>query len=503
VTNTPFTPPGGLTSDDTVFAAPGRWLNGSLIRFYNGSWQTKGGWERLTLQALKGVCRSTLAWTDFSDILAVAFGLHNGLQVWRDNLLYDITPTPWTDGQIDGTGGRGYGTGEYGVGTYGTESATEYYPLTWSLATWGDQLMANPRGRGIYQWDGVSSDVAALVPNAPTQVTYMLVAPQRQCIAFGCNEEVSGTFNPLCIRWSDIEDNTDWSTLPSNNAGEYILESFGRIVTARVMGDYLLVWTSVGLYLGTFVGDPGQTWKFDHIGSNCGSISPGSPLVKNLNAMWIAEDLTFWTYSLGGVPSQVVCPIRSMMVNSVTPGQSDKIIASAVSTFQELGWFYPDSRDGFECSRQLCIGPDGWNRDLLSRTAWIDAGPQSNPIGIDPQGDVYLHEKGNSADGAPITGFIESTDFYLQEAEGGVMINGLWPDFKNQQGALTMTLYLREHPQAVTIRTHGPWTLAPGLEKRSFRASGRIARVRFDFSSSPAFARGGKPEFDVSPIGGR
>jgi hypothetical protein len=501
--NQPFQPAQGLDSDDTTFNELGRWLNSSLIRFYNGSWQTKGGWERLTLQALKGVCRSTLAWTDFSDILGVAFGLHNGFEVWRDNLLYDITPSPWTDGEIDGTGGRGFGTGAWNVGTYGTESDTEYYPLTWSQATWGDQVVANPRGGMIYQWDGTTADVLVQVPNAPAEVTYMLVVPQRQMIAFGCNEETSGTFNPLCIRWSDIEDQTDWTTLPTNNAGEYILQSFGRIVTARVVGDYILVWTTVGLYLGTYLGNPGQTWQFDKVGDHCGAISPGAPIVQGQNVMWIAPDLTFWTYSLGGVPSQIVCPIRSMFTEFIAPGQQDKIIGTAVAQFQEIGWFYPDTRDGFECSRQLCLGPDGWNRDLLQRTAWIDAGPQSNPIGVDPQGDVYLHEKGNSADGQPITGFIESADFYLGDAEGGLMVNGVWPDFKGQIGPLSLTLYLRDHPQAATVRTKGPFVMTPGQERLCLRATGRIARVRFDFSSSPAYVRGGKPEFDVAAIGGR
>jgi hypothetical protein len=501
--NIPFQPQQGLKSDDTSFNSPGNWADGSMIRFYNGSWQTKGGWESLTLQTLMGVCRSALAWTDFTDVLAVAFGEHNGVEVWRDSLIYNVTPSGFVPGQIDGTGGRGYGTGAWGVGNYGVESATDYFPMTWSLATWGDQLMANPRLRGIYQWDGVSGHILTAVPNAPASVTYMCVVPQRQCIAFGCNEEVSGVFNPLCIRWSDIEDNTDWTTLASNNAGEYILEAFGRIVTARVMGDYVLVWTAVGLYLGTFLGNPGQTWKFEHIGNNCGAISPGAPVVKNLNAMWIAPDLTFWSYSLGGEPTQIICPIRSNMLNNVTTGQQDKIVASAVSTFQEMGWFYPDSRDGFECSRHMVVAPDGWNSDLLTRTAFIDSGPMTYPIGITPDGHVYLHEKGNSADGGPITGFLQSADFYLSDAAGGIMVNGVWPDFKNQVGAVSMTLNLRNNPQSTTIRTHGPYVLTPGMEKKSFRASGRIAQLRFDFSSSPVYVRGGKPEFDVQNIGGR
>jgi hypothetical protein len=503
MTNTPFTPPTGLVNDDTVFASPGRWRNGSLARFWDDSWQVKGGWERLTLDNLGGVCRSVLGWTDVNEFTAVGFGLHNGLKVWRGGLTSDITPTGFVAGQVDGTGGAGYSTGVYGANTaYSTPSTDDYFPLTWSLANWGGNLLANPRKRGIYQWDGDVTHPAALLSNAPAQVTFMQVAPQRQVLAFGCNEEVSGTFNPLCIRWSDIENNNVWASLPSNNAGEWILESGGRIVTAHFMGDYCLVWTSTSLFLGTYVGDPGQTWKFERQGQNCGAISPGAPVVRGQNCMWIAPDKTFWTYSLGGAPVLTPSPIRLMFEQYLAAGQDDKIVGSTVSTYGEMQWFYADSRDGLECSRALVIGPGGWSRDLLKRSAYVDAGPHVSPVGVAPDGTVYWHEKGQSADGAPLVGFIESTDFYLGEADGGVLINGLKPDFKNQVGVIQLTIFGREDPQSIE-RTHGPWALQPGQSRRSFRIATRIARVRFDFNSAPCFARGGKPEFDVQAIGGR
>jgi hypothetical protein len=381
-------------------------------------------------------------------------------------------------------------------------STSDYFALTWSLAAWGGLLLANPRKQGIYQWDGDAADKAAILSNAPASVVYMVTTPQRQVMAFGCNEEVGGKWNPLCIRWSDIEDNNTWASLPSNNAGEWILESGGRIVRARVMGDYVLVWTSISLFLGTFVGDPGQTWKFERVGSWCGSISPGAPIVQGQNAMWIAPNRTFWSYTLGGAPQPIACPIRRMFEDNMAPGQDDKVVGASVSKYGELTWFYADVRDGLECSRALVISPDGWGRDLLPRSAFVDFGPHPDPVGVSPDGWIYWHEKGNSADSQPLVGFIESGDFYLGEAPGGVMVNGIWPDFKGQQGPLQLTLYGRDYPQAVE-RTYGPWTLIPGQVKKSFRFAARIARVRFDFNSSPCYARAGKPEFDVQPIGGR
>ena len=283
--NMPFFPPTGMVNDDTVFAEQGRWFNGSLARFYGDSWQVKGGWERLILDNLGGVCRSVLPWTDDTNDLNIAFGCHNALKVWRDNVLYDVTPQvsesgaapdygvttfigqnavgvreptfrtvgdlvtisgvpvptggldlngTWTvdyldngqpdvwyfehptaatadggsgatvvtftanipPGQIDGTGGAGYGTGAYGVGTYGTPSTSDYFPLTWSLGNWGGFLLANPRHGSIYVWDGTTPGRATIIPTAPETVTFILSMPQRQVMALGCNEENQRRLQP-------------------------------------------------------------------------------------------------------------------------------------------------------------------------------------------------------------------------------------------------------------------------------------------------------------------
>lgn len=55
-------------------------------------------------------------------------------------------------GQVDGTGGLGFGTGPYGVGPYGLPGTTDSLPLVWSLDNFGEMLVANPRGGGLYLW---------------------------------------------------------------------------------------------------------------------------------------------------------------------------------------------------------------------------------------------------------------------------------------------------------------------------------------------------------------
>jgi hypothetical protein len=56
-------------------------------------------------------------------------------------------------GQADGLGGLGFGVGGFGSGGYGgSSSGYTLYPRTWSFAPWGQNLVACPRGGGIYEW---------------------------------------------------------------------------------------------------------------------------------------------------------------------------------------------------------------------------------------------------------------------------------------------------------------------------------------------------------------
>src|SRR6202012_954844 len=102
------------------------------------------------------------------------------------------------------------------------------------------------------------SEGAAALDNATTQGTQIQLTPLNggyQRFALGCNEEVSGVFNPLCLRHSSIRDNTEWSTSASGStAREYVLTGGGRIVGGRMAGPNMLVWTSDALFLGTLVG---------------------------------------------------------------------------------------------------------------------------------------------------------------------------------------------------------------------------------------------------------
>lgn len=505
----PLELPPGLAADDTTFASGGRWADGSNVRFRLGRPETIGGWERLTAATLEGVCRGVFPWTDNAGVLNVGFGTHSRLQLWRGGELFNITPAAgFTVGAVDGAGSAGYGTGGYGVGGFGQPSATDYFPLTWSFGAWGQQLLASPRGQTIFAWTNNTASPAAALANAPAKVTHMLVAPLNggyQVFALGCNEEVSGTFNPLCIRHSSIRNNTQWSTSASGStAREYILTGGGRIVAGRMCGPYMLVWTGDALFLGTFVGALNQPWRFERVGRNCGLIGPNAAVVVGQTAYWASPDRQFHRYAVGGQPEPIPCPIRRDFAQELAASQGDKVVASSNAEFSEVRFDYPDRRDGYENSRYLALAVGGsdagaWHRGIMARTAFVDAGPSAYPIGVTRDGAVHLHEKGRSADGAPFGWFIETADSYL-DPENTLLVRGVWPDFRDQTGPVTVALVGRMHPQDAEAVSQSV-IVSPGEARADLLATARLFRLRFSGESAPTGCRIGRTTFDVAPAG--
>lgn len=499
----PFLIPPGIISDDTTFASEGRWADGNNMRPWRGTMQTIGGWSVMAT-GLSGVCRNVLAWTENGGTGDVAFGTHTKLYVTQGGELADITPSSgFTAGAEDGAGGPGWSAGDYGEGDYGEASAANYFPLTWSLATWGENLLACPRGQTIFRWANNPASVAAAIANAPDNVTYMIVTPQRQILALGCNEEVSGTFNPMCIRGCKSEDYDDWTTSSNDNVFEEILAGSGRIVAGGMVGQYVAVWTDNSLYIGEYVGLADQTYRFDPVATNCGLVGPSSFYIMNQRAYWITPDYQFYVWTPGAEPQLIPCPIRNDFKDNISVGQFDKIAATGVGQYGEVWWFYPDQRDGLECSRYVALSTlDGtWFRGQLERSACCDAGPTQAPIFVTPAGTAYWHETDHTADGGALECSLTSADQYIDDARRFLLIRGLWPDFEDQQGAVSLELNLRKWPQASTVYEKGPYSLPANVSKRDFMASGRVASVTLRGNSSPCFFRLGKPTWDVEIAG--
>lgn len=431
-----------------------------------------------------------------------------GAGVGGGSAIIETPGQPWKTGNVDGIGGQGFGTGAFGTGEFSEPSGIQFYPRTSSFDAWGENLLYNPRGGAIYQWQNDPTQPALPIANAPAQVTYMMLAKgKRQVLALGCSREADGLFIPLCIRGCDFENLNNWTPDPTNNSFETVLDGSGYIVGARSTGNYLLVWTDSGLWVGTFVNSADELWDFELVADKCGLIGPNAVTMVGTVAYWMAPNGQLWTYAVGGQPSLIVAPVMAEVVKNISTSQQGKIVMSTIASFSSVRFYYPDARDGNENSRWVefdmpngATAPNWWRGQLVPRTAFCDVSAAYNyPIGVSPGGAAYLHEKGMSADGGALTCFLESTDQFIDDTQGLVFVTGMRPDFKDQQGTIMLTIFGRDDIQAPE-RTYGPFALAPNQSRATFRAYGRIVRLRFDAASSALFFRFGLCEFDGSPL---
>lgn len=494
----PLTIPPGLVGDDTDFSTPG-YRDGSGIRFWRGKPQTVGGFESLSPTALTGVCRTAFCWSDGDSYLSFAFGQHNALTIWQSGEQAVVTPSSFVAGQIDGTGGAGYGTGAWDVGDYGEPSSTDYFPMTWSFGARNGELYANPRNQTIYRWQNIPANIAIPLTNAPAKVTSILCVYTGQIMALGCTDTGS-SFNPSCIRISDTLDPTVWSISTANTAQQYYLEGSGRIVAGRAIGRYVFIWTDSELHLGTFT----DSWNFERVDRGCGLAGPNAAIVVGERAYWVSPDLQFYSCALGGAPELLVSPVREEFKANAASSQNDKIVAASISEWAEVVWFYADARDGFEVSRaiRLSLVDGAWSKHDLARTAFVDSNPAPYPVGVTYAGQIYWHERGATADGAVLSASLRTGGQYMDPAQRVMLLRGVWPDLQDQTGAVSLTIYTKMYPQD-TETTWGPYVMAANTNKVDFLATGRIFDFEFTSLSSPSSWRLGKPVFDAAVVGER
>lgn len=347
---------------------------------------------------------------------------------------------------------------------------------------------------------------------APQNVTWIDVTPQRQIVAYGCEEEATDDWNPRCVRWCDIPTSLtlgydDWTTTPSNNAGEEILSKAGNLICSRYIGDDALVWTDSDVYVRQYLGLPDQTFRFQRLGEKCGICGPQAAAVLGQRAYWVGTDFQFRTVGVSGEPIIIEGPVSDAFKVSIAPSQQEKIYAGTINTYNEVIWFYPHTDDGLECSRYVAIslgaGSAGkWYQGGFARTAWIDAGPYQYPVAVGADLYGYIHERGHSANGGLLEWFAETGDIYLSATAKLMMIRGCRPDIHDQRGKISLTVKASGYPQGSDV-TFGPFDVFSGDDAVDFRAQGAAVRMRWSGSATEASARIGSPLFDVTQRGRR
>ena len=86
-----FRPAPGINKEVTDYTGQGKWTDGDMVRFFQGSAQKIKGWERFLSTTLVGVVRDQHAWIALDGTRYDAFGTDRKLYVFEEGRAYDIT----------------------------------------------------------------------------------------------------------------------------------------------------------------------------------------------------------------------------------------------------------------------------------------------------------------------------------------------------------------------------------------------------------------------------
>lgn len=499
--------PPGISSNGTRYSNRNRWVDGSLVRFHEGSIRPVGGWTRNldtngTDLHVVGTPRGSLGWRDNSSTGWIAVGttgIPSKLYALNLGVLTDITPAGLVNGFADGSvqSGGPYGAGLYGVGPYGVAGGVTFaVPAdTWSLDNFGQILIACLTSDGkIYE--STAPAVAAQVTNSPTGCRGVVVTGERFIFALGASGD------PRNVAWCSQGNRTLWAPAVGNSAGSFPLQTQGRLVAGAATARETLLWTDADLWAASYIGGT-LIYRFDQRGDNCGLIGPNAVAIADGAAYWMGDG-KFFVYA--GAVRTIPCPVREAVFGNLSATQRAKIQAVPVPAFSEMWWFYPSAnQSGTENDRYVCVNyaTGVWMVGALARAAGIGAGVFTNPQLWTSDGYLYTHESGTDKGGA--VPFLESGPLEIGDGDQVLRVQTLLPD-ELHLGDLTATFFGSFQPEGPEA-TFGPYQLSA---RTDVRLSARQVRVRFDENNiitgvtmdSGLITMDGSTTMDAAPGGG-
>lgn len=466
----PLNIPKGQYRNGTDYMSQGRWRDINLVRWHEDALRPIGGWRQRGTIDLNGVVRSMLAWEENDGTRQIAAGTHNSLYAINANgTATDITPSGLTAGRVSATinsafGGGFYGNEEYGIPRSDTE--TIQTATTWSLENWGEYLLAMSSDDGkLYEWQLDTATDAAIISNAPTDCTGMMVTEERFAVCFGAGGD------PRKIQWSDQEDNTTWTAAATNQAGDINIQTNGKILAGLRTRGQSLILTDQDAHSMTYQGPP-FVYGFERVGTSCGVISAKAAASVDNGVFWMGRR-GFFAYA-GGRVQDVPCEVADYVFSDMNNDQRSKISCTVNSAWNEIWWFYP-SANSTECDRYVSydFAENIWMTGEMDRTAGVDRGVFRFPMFIGSDGTLYEHEIGYNYDNA--TPYAETGPIAIGVGESIMNVVELIPDEKTQ-GDVSAKFKTRYYPNAEE-REHGPFTMS---NPTSVRFQGRQVRMRVE-----------------------
>ena len=427
----------------------------------------------------------------------------------------------------------GWGVGTWGAGGWGSStaiSAANQLRL-WTHDNYGEDLIINPRGGGIYRWvenDGLSTRAVELATTSganlvPTQALQVITSEtDRHLVVLGADpisgSSRTGTLDPMLVAFSDQENPLEFEPLATNTAGSLRLSSGSSIVGGIKARQEILIWTDTSLYSMNFIGPP-LTFAVNLINEGAGLIGPKA-VCNSPKGVYYMSKKGFYYYN--GSVQQIPCSVQDYVFSDLDEGQAFKCFAGLNEEFSEVWFFYPSlTDDTSEISRYAIYNYEEgtWSIGSLERYSWLAAGVLDKPLAGGENGSKYIyeHEKGFNNDQSAMDGvFIESADIDIGDGDRFVFLKRILPDilFFNDTGtsqnpAINVVVKRRDFSNQ-TLSTDSTSQITTSSTFTSLRSRARQFVLRFESDDDNTEAdqknykwRLGSTRVEIQPSGRR
>ena len=416
--------------------------------------------------------------------------------------------------------GTGWSTAGWGVTAFGSVSSLSSAGQLrlFSQDVFGEDLVFNPRGGGIYYWDesagtgsrGVNITSLSGASNAPTIALQVMVSDiDQHVIAFGTNPIGSSAIDPLFVRFSDQENAADWTPTATNTAGGVRINSGSQIIGAVQGRQEIIIFTDVSVHSMRFIGAP-FTFQFQTISSDVSMISPNAA-VNARGSIYFMDKGGFYVYN--GSVQPLPCSVKEFVFSNLNVDQAFKVFAAENNAFSEVTWFYPVGTGDTEVTNYVTFNyaENLWSVGTLVRGAWRGAGTRNNPLASSiitstNANYLYSHEDGFDDDGSAMTAFIESGDLEMDDGERFMLIRRIIPDFAfsgtTGDASIDMTIKGKDFPlqDASTLSSS---TVTSSTLQNHIRVRSRSPIVRLESTGVGYGWRLGNLRFDIRTDGKR
>jgi hypothetical protein len=364
--------------------------------------------------------------------------------------------------------GYGWGAGAWGALGWGSNAITPVtiFQQDWFIDNFDNDIVANVRDGAIYYWTytGAFNTRAVLLSSlagatdVPTEATQVLVSQNdKHLLCFGSTPYGGGSFDPLLIRWANQDEPTNWTPAPTNTAGFLRVSRGSRIIRALPTRQEILVWTDSHLFSMQFTGTT-DVFSLQEYADNVSIMSPRACISANNVTYWMGQD-KFYAYS--GRVETLPCTLRNYVFNDFNYDEAVQVVCGTNEQWHEVWWFYPSASSNTN-NRYVIYNymERVWYYGSLARTAWLDSPLRQYPQAVGGN-LVYNHEQGLNDDTLPMTSFITTNDFDLQDGDQLILIKRIIPDVDfNGSTATTpkvlMTMKPRNFPGSNYSNTNEP-----------------------------------------------